>query len=561
LLDPDKLRVQFGSTLVRMTVFILVPLTVLLVAVVVISQSIHHTAMQKLVGVRNLRAVQAASASIESELSRTSEQLIQIDTEPLKGTTNPDGVYNSEFPLGIYSFSCSATEVKVISSPLNSVDINTQDIPIAELCQSGTENQSLRVRYVLTEIQSKQVLWLAVGMESNSIVIAGLYLNQMLDRLLAIPLGQDNLAILVYDSDHTLRYETGERPAGDHTLYHTSILNGLQGTSGVMLPGGGHSSHIVTYTPVTGVNWIIVMDEAWEDISNPSLDTTQWIPLILIPVVILFSIIFFLGYRLIVKPLNLLQQKTSRLGQGDAHALEQQVGGVEEIRSLQAVLQKMSADLIQSRENLAGYASDLTQAIEAERKELARELHDDSLQDLIAIKQLVTAEETVRPKDMNEKIKAIIQKLRGVIRGLRPPYLDDLGLATALQVLAEEKSSLGVLITVETDGDESRYSPSVELVVYRIAQEAITNALKHANPKHIQVKIHYSGRNIDVSIDDDGKGFMVPDRLDQLAAKHCYGLLGMQERAEGVGCKLSVTSQPGKGTRVTVEYTQKDIDE
>ena len=297
---------------------------------------------------------------------------------------------------------------------------------------------------MLTEIQAKQVLWLADGMESNSMVIAGLDLNQMLDRLLAIPLGQDNLAILVYDSDHTLRYETGERPAGDHTLYHASILSGLQGSSGVMLPVGGHGSHIVTYTPVAGVNWILVMDEAWEDISNPSLDTTQWIPLILIPVVVLFLLVFFLGYRLIVKPLNLLQQKTSRLGQGDDHALEQEVGGVEEIRSLQAVLQKMSADLIQSRENLAGYASDLTQAIEAEKKELARELHDDLLQDLIAIKQLVTAEDTVRPTEMNEKIKAVIQKLRGVIRGLRPPYLDDLGLATALQVLAEEKSISGV---------------------------------------------------------------------------------------------------------------------
>ena len=114
---------------------------------------------------------------------------------------------------------------------------------------------------------------------------------------------------------------------------------------------------------------------------------------------------------------------------------------------------------------------------------------------------------------------------------------------------------------METDGDESRYSPSVELVLYRITQEAITNALKHANPNNIQVKIHYSSHNINVSIDDDGKGFIVPDRLDQLAAKHCYGLLGMQERAEGVGCRLSVTSQPGKGTRVTVEYTQEDNDE
>ena len=287
MLDPDKPRVQFGSTLVRMTVFILVVLlTILLVAVVVISQSIHHTAMQKMVGIRNLRAVQAASASIESELSRTTDQLLQINAEQLKGPSNPDGVFNSEFPLGIYSFSCPAAEVKVISTPLNSVNISDKDIPTAEFCQSGIENQSPRVKYVLTEIQAKQVLWLADG--NGNQLDGDCWSGSQSDAgpPACYPAGQDNLAILVYDLDHTLRYETGERPAGDHTLYHASILSGLQGSSGVMLPVGGHGSHIVTYTPVAGVNWILVMDEAWEDISNPSLDTTQWIPLILIPVVV-----------------------------------------------------------------------------------------------------------------------------------------------------------------------------------------------------------------------------------------------------------------------------------
>ncbi len=543
-----KTPVKFGSFLVRMVLFVLIPLTILMVVVVLISQSIHHAAMQQLVGERNLRAAQAAATSIENELLRSRERLEQ----PLISNSNTaEQPIQSDFAYGSFQVTCSPQKVEVLSDPQSSEFIS-EDVLLDKLCEINSVEEPL-LNYWISESHFTQVLWLITASPTGHL-IAGIDLNQMLDQLLAMPLGQNHLAILVYDQNHELIYETGERLPGGHDLYHASILSGLHGTSGVMLPDKGHSSHVVAYTPIQSADWILVMDEAWEDISNPSLSISQWLPLLLIPMVVIFIFLLLLGYRQIVRPLNQLALEAHNLGSGDENALRQEVGGVDEILSLQSVLQEMSGELIQSRKNLAGYASDLTQAIEAEKKELARELHDDSLQDLIVIKQSAAAEQSLQPHILKTQIQDVIQKLRGVIRGLRPPYLDDLGLVTAIQVFAEEKSLAGVEVKVEVEGDETRLPGQVELVCFRITQEAITNAIKHAKPNLILVKLHFLETIVKLEITDDGSGFEVPDRLDQLAAQSRFGLLGMQERAEKAGCRLTIKSKLGKGTTVLLDY-------
>jgi two-component system, NarL family, sensor histidine kinase UhpB len=143
--------------------------------------------------------------------------------------------------------------------------------------------------------------------------------------------------------------------------------------------------------------------------------------------------------------------------------------------------------------------------------------------------------------------------VRRVIHDLRPIYLEDLGLAPAIEMLTQslpQADRLAATCTIE--GETRRLAPEHELAVYRIVQEALNNVVKHARAQHVQVHLRFSDALV-VSIHDDGVGFAMPDRVDALTERGHFGLIGMRERAELIGARLVIHSSPGQGT--TVELT------
>jgi signal transduction histidine kinase len=195
-------------------------------------------------------------------------------------------------------------------------------------------------------------------------------------------------------------------------------------------------------------------------------------------------------------------------------------------------------------------------AAEEERKRWARELHDETLQELGALKLLLQAGERAgRPevaKDVLgravEQIQFTIEGLQNLVTDLRPAALDELGVEPAVEALvARTASSSGLDIKTRIELSAGRLTGEIESTVYRLVQEALTNAIKHAGAEHAWVEILEADGAVTISVGDDGGGFE-PER-----AGRGFGLIGMRERVNLVDGRLLVDSAHGKGTVVRAE--------
>ena len=200
-------------------------------------------------------------------------------------------------------------------------------------------------------------------------------------------------------------------------------------------------------------------------------------------------------------------------------------------------------------------------ASERERARWARELHDETLQELGAISiTLSSAHESNDARKLQEAVtlslgygEYAMRGLREIITDLRPGALDALGVTAALESLAERTRKrwdiaieVDVDLVCEADRAPLRHAPALEAGLYRIAQEAIANAVKHAHASAISIRLNEVDNGIRLVIEDDGRGF------DPGRHSSGFGLIGMHERAELVGGTLTIESGPGEGTRVEV---------
>lgn len=220
------------------------------------------------------------------------------------------------------------------------------------------------------------------------------------------------------------------------------------------------------------------------------------------------------------------------------------------------------------------FAERAVQVQEAERAHLARDIHDGIAQRLAGLGfHLSAADRTLADRAQSEPAVAGVcgeahdqlmlarrlcdlaaAETRAAIGGLRPPVLDDLGLAAALATLAREASSrderLDVAVTITGELDAA-LPDHLQTALYRIAQEAVGNSLRHAAPGHVHIGLEYRPDQVILTIRDDGTGFSIPDVFGPGRRPDSYGLRGMAERAELLGGRFSVASRAGDGTTVT----------
>lgn len=231
--------------------------------------------------------------------------------------------------------------------------------------------------------------------------------------------------------------------------------------------------------------------------------------------------------------------------------------------AVQAVLRDVT-QLKRWRDNMLYYISAKIRAREDERKRIARELHDETVQDLASL--LLEIEAISRSsgglpngvrthlEKARDRVETIMEGVRRISHELRPQMLDHLGLLAALEWLTEEMAvSYGIEAEVKIAGTPRRLSPDTELTLFRIAQEALNNVRKTSRATEATVCIEFKADEVRLAVADNGTGFALPDMLSDFAAKGQLGLLGMHERARSLGGMLSVHSEPGKGTVVTVD--------
>jgi signal transduction histidine kinase len=199
-------------------------------------------------------------------------------------------------------------------------------------------------------------------------------------------------------------------------------------------------------------------------------------------------------------------------------------------------------------------------AQESERAHLSRELHDEMAQTLTAFSLDLKTLQNNLPSEhqanlilsrLQDLARQLSQTMYGMVRSLRPAHLDELGLEAALRyMLVQDYRERGLLVEMDVQGTPYRAEELVETVLFRIAQEALTNIQRHAQASHAQLRLRYEVEEINLIIRDEGRGF---DPDQGFVPPHGWGLAGMRERAESVGGYFKIESQPGRGTTVIVQ--------
>lgn len=545
---------------VQLLAITVLPLTLLLLLIAFGSVSLHEQDMRSLVGERDERAVQAAASALTSELHHRvanisnlvalvelSEDLNSIYTTPdlaadfdgglayldldgrLITSTSPAGLWEQVHQNNI-SIASSAAAEAVFSTPFQGKNSNQFFVIVSQ------------------------------AVPSLNIIVAGIFSpEKMIQSTLSVAYpGGDMVTIYLLDPSRQLLFSSGPMMNDELMPDHPGVAEALRGESGTTYLKQNNAEHVVAYSFIAPTGWALITTEEWQMVASPSLQITQLAPLVLVPAFILALVALWFVATRIVQPLQNLETKAAALAWGDFEAIKESVNGISEIQHLQKELVEMSRKVQAAQDGLHDYIGAITSGQEEERLRLARELHDDTIQSVIALKQRVQlAERSVKDQKGKQSLRELeglaeqtVENLRRIIRALRPIYLEDLGLVTALEMLVRETKTMQV--DFQRTGQEKRLDHEVELALYRISQEAMSNVARHSKASQVTLKILFSEMEFVLEVSDNGIGFALPPSPTDFAPSGHFGLLGMKERAELIGGRLEIQSETDKGTRLSV---------
>ena len=231
--------------------------------------------------------------------------------------------------------------------------------------------------------------------------------------------------------------------------------------------------------------------------------------------------------------------------------------------ALSAYFQRWRADeaLRAAHERLRMLSQQLLHVQEQERRQLARDLHDEIGQAVTAVKMNLqtlqrggsAAGGTCLLEDSFKILDRIMQHVRDLSLDLRPALLDDIGLVSAVRwYVSRQAERAGWTAEVVADETLSGLPADLAVVCYRVIQEAVTNAMRHASAHRIHVSLQRHDQTLEILIQDDGVGFHVAEAQTRAARGQSLGLLGMEERVHLMNGRLTITSAPGQGTGVRI---------
>jgi signal transduction histidine kinase len=552
--------------LTQLFVVTVLPLTLLLLLIAFGGVNMHQQDMRALVGERDERAVQSSAAALDSELHHrvaTISSMAVLSAEDLTfeeifATTN-DLANDFNGGIAFLNFDGHLLANKTEDKLWRWISQNAQSLSLA----SPSDREPVFSAPILDPSSKRFFIIISAYSTARKVIVAGAFSPESLalETLSATYPKGSHVTIYLLDKSRRLLFVNGTLAQDSLESNHPGVTEALQGNSGVLYVKNDNAEHVVAYSPIKSTGWALITEEEWEMVVSPSLQLTQMAPLVIVPAFILALIAIWFGAKQIVQPLQRLESKASALAWGDFEAIKESVGGISEVQHLQMELTEMSRKVQAAQEGLHDYIGAITSAQEDERLRLARELHDDTIQAVIALKQRVQlAQKAVKDQHGRQSLNELetlaeqtIENLRRLTRALRPIYLEDLGLVTALEMLAREISQNNHLVVdFQKTGQERRLSREVELSLYRIAQEALNNVVKHSKSTHANLKIAFDNEEIKMKVSDNGNGFLVPKSPTELAPSGHFGLLGVHERADLIGARLEIESILGKGTRLKV---------
>jgi two-component system sensor histidine kinase UhpB len=297
---------------------------------------------------------------------------------------------------------------------------------------------------------------------------------------------------------------------------------------------------------VNAVIWLIALAViAWTPVTVHRVATPGEV-LVLGVVLVLMLAVDLVLLRRVLAPLRRLARLMSAVEPDHPGRRAEFASSGREVDALAVALNSM-LDRLEDERRESGRRALVAQ--ESERARIARELHDEIGQTLTAV--ALTAERAADSgaeprqtlRDISESVAQSLDDVRRIGRELRPEALDDLGLVNALIALTSRLGQQsGIPVRRELDGGLPRLSPESELVIYRVAQEALTNALRHSGASCLNLGLHRVDGRVALTVSDDGRG--LPETRQET------GIRGMRERAMLIEAELEISSSPGRGTEV-----------
>jgi len=430
--------------------------------------------------------------------------------------------------------------------------------------------------------------------------------NYMLAQIIgAIPAGRDTIIELVDSSGVIIASNDPRRilTCGERYRFLKSLFTERKGAvqnchrCKEAVRSNDEERDMLAFAPLSMAPWGVIVRDPQDSVFSPSSSLRKGF-LVLSVVAIVTTLLLAIGLsKGIVRPVQELIGATRRIAKGNLGdpievQAKDEIGmlgkSFDEMRvklsesldsihrysvGLESMVAERTGELQRSKEKLAALLQGIITAEEGERKRIARELHDDTSQSLnaalIALDSIVTHFPSYDPTrkqllQIREQCMAMLKGVHQMIKDLRPPILDDLGLESAIKwVLEKHIVEKGIRYRFETAGSGEELKAvapaavdyaKLELVLFRVAQEAIINIGKHAEADNVTVRLAFGETAIDMEIEDDGKGFDTETVYGAFRKDHHVGLglIGMGERIALLDGTLSVRSEPGRGTRISV---------
>lgn len=290
-----------------------------------------------------------------------------------------------------------------------------------------------------------------------------------------------------------------------------------------------------------------------------------WLILLFISIGTSLSVVInFWIIKSALRPLNQLSRLVNQVQNGQTHIDPQYLQPTDpDIYQLTATLDSLVRQLNARNLELRALSERAINSLEEEQRRIALTLHDDTGQALSMLIINLERLESQLPPDEDQLIEKVIKSrelaqdslasLRKIVYGLRPSILDDLGLIPAIRWYARTNlEEAGIRVELHTDEDMSPISSHLISTIFRIAQEAINNIVRHSKATMVDISLHQQGPEIILEVNDDGQGFDMVIAHDEALQLQHLGLLSIQERAELAGGELKIRSAPGRGTHISV---------
>ena len=389
----------------------------------------------------------------------------------------------------------------------------------------------------------------------------------------SIRVGQGGFAYLIDGSGTILYHPSSELVHADASKHPAvaALLRNEVGAQTLVIDG---QRTVVGYSPISPKeqssslmadesweSWGLLTSESWVDLIAPVRPWFRLMVVLLLLVVAIPLVIQALVSQRIAAPLASLVTQAERVASGEFSTQVSLNSGPSELRELELAFNKMVGQLRQYQSDIQKYVVSILTSQEQERKRVARELHDDTAQDLVVLgRRIDMAEELTEDTGLVEELEVLrgmtddaLEGVRRFTRDLRPPLLEELGLPRSLEILADRvdrEEAFEAQVTIS--GNPQPLLPELELALYRLTQEGLSNIRRHAQASSVEVTLTYAPDVVLLEIVDDGVGFVAPSDPSELMRTGRLGLMGIHERARLFGGRAMIRSRPGQGTEVRV---------